>query len=759
VIDLGLAMRVDRARLWVWQLVRGALFWKYVVLVGAAMGTALVLSSIVEIWFTARDHRAALVRIQEEQANAAAQRITQFVKEIEGQLGWMTHLSWANAKVEQREVDALRLLRQVPAISELALVDADGRERLWVSRQAMDRIESLADLSNDERVKGALTNKTYYGPVVFRRGTEPVMTLAVAGARRDAGVAIAEVNLTLIWDVIHKIKVGREGRAYVVGPQGRLIAHPDISLVLRNTDMSQLEHVRAARSGDPAEMEAVQSAINIQGERVLTAHAMADPLDWTVFVELPEAEANEPLYATVTRSIVIAVVGLAMAILAALLLARRMVVPIEVLSAGAARIGTGALDHRISIKTGDELEMLGQRFNEMASRLQASYATLERKVQERTSELQAANLSKSRFLAVASHDLRQPLHALNLLVAQLSTEANKSEQSLIASRVGSAIANMNELFNALLDISKLDAGALDPTITVFPLSTVLARIEETFGAAARDKGLHLAVVPSSCWVRSDAILVERILINLVSNAVRYTSEGGVVVGCRRKSDRVRIDVCDTGIGIPHDQQRAIFAEFYRGAPHAARGEGLGLGLAIVDRLCNLLDHPIEIASTPGKGTRLSISVPVAQPERTSRDWCGARVAARDPLAGKRVLVIDDDPLVLEATAGILRSWRCEVFSADSLRGASGVLGSVRPDLVISDYRLKDGQTGIEAIAMLRDTFGSDIPAFIVSGDVAPELKTEVQESGLLLVHKPLSPMALRAMATRLMDEKPTVAAL
>lgn len=754
MIDLKSIIWVDQARHWLWQLVRGVLFRKYVVLIGAAMGSALVLSSIVEIWFTARDHRAALVRIQEEQANAAAARISQFIREIEGQVGWMTHLSWEDAAAGQRQIDALRLLRQVPAISELLLVDGDGRERLWVSRQSMDRVGSFVDLSGDERVKSAITNKTYYGPVTFRRGSEPVMTLAVAGARRDAGIAIAEVNLTLIWDVIHKIKVGREGRAYVVGPQGRLIAHPDISLVLRNTDMSQLEHVGSARLGSRRDLDGVRSAVNIQGERVLTAHAMANPLDWTVFVELPEAEANEPLYATVTRSIVIAVVALAMAILAALVLARRMVVPIQELTAGAVQIGEGSLDHRISIKTGDELEMLGQQFNEMAARLQASYATLERKVEERTSDLHEANESKSRFLAVASHDLRQPLHAINLLVAQLTEETSTAGQQLIASRVASAVANMNELFNALLDISKLDAGALEATVTSFPLSTLLARIGETFGAAAREKGLHLGVVQTTLWVRSDAILVERILLNLVSNAVRYTPQGGIVVGCRRKRDRVRIDVYDTGIGIPKDQQRAIFAEFYRGAPNAAHGEGLGLGLAIVERLCKLLDHPIEVVSSTGKGTRLSISVPIAPPAEVVME--ASPRGARDRLAGKLIVVIDDDHRVLDATAGILRSWGCEVVAADTLQSALNGLAGARPDLVISDYRLKDSQTGVEAIATLRAAYDQDIPAFVISGDVALDLKLRLQRNGLLLLSKPLTPMALRAVATRLLEKRRTV---
>lgn len=742
-------LHFERVRLWLVQLVRGALFWKYVVLIGAVMGSALVLSNLVDIWFTARDHRAALVRLQQEQAGAAAARITQFVKEIEGQLGWMTQLSWAASTAEQRELDALRLLRQVPAINELVLIDGQGRERLRVSRQAMDRIESHADRSQDDSVKGALANKVYYGPVVFQKGSEPVMTLAVSGARQDAGVAVALVNLTLIWDVVHSIRVGRQGRAYVVGPAGRLIAHPDISLVLRNTDMTALAHVQAALSADPGRSGVFQRAVNLEGKNVLNAHARASPLDWVVFVELPETEADEPLYATVKRSIFIGIAGLFFTCLAALLLASRMVVPIQALAHGAARIGAGALDHRIDISTGDELEALGAQFNDMAVRLEASYSTLERKVGERTRELQAANLSKSRFLAVASHDLRQPLHALNLLVAQLRSEPDRNERDRLAALVGTTVANINELFNALLDISKLEAGALSPSISAFRAGSVLARIEAHFGPAARDKGLHFAVVPSSQWVSSDPILLERILINLVSNAVRYTSQGGIVVGCRAHCGRLRIDVCDTGVGIPAEQQGSIFTEFYRGSSSSMAGEGLGLGLAIVERLCALLGHPIELVSAPGKGSRFSITLPLAQPAADDIEPARAAAPGRDPLAHRLCVVIDDDELILEATSRLFRSWGCDVVAVASPQAALLELDGRRPDLIVSDYRLRHGGNGLDAIGAIRAAAGLEVPAFIVSGDLAAELDATVRGHDMQLLHKPLSPMALRAMATRL----------
>ncbi|MCC6775366.1 MAG: HAMP domain-containing protein [Hyphomicrobiales bacterium] len=740
------------ARSLIWGLVQGALFWKYVALFIAVISVALVTDSLINIWLTYQEHRNNLIRFQAAQADAAAARITQFINEIEDQLGWMTHLSWANPAIEQRELDGLRLLRQVPAITELILLDDRGREQLHLSRQAMDRVGSNADYSKDPKFRSALEGRVYYGPVYFRRATEPYMTLAAAGARRDAGVSVAEVNLTHIWDVVNQIRVGETGRAYVVDAEGRLIAHPDISLVLRNTDLSQSAQVRAARAsaGRPG-ADSAQIALDLHGERVLTAHAKTERLNWLVFVELPEHEANQPLYAAIQRSILVLIAGLALALLGALLLARRMVGPIQALSLGAARIGTGALDHRIAIRTGDELEALGEQFNHMAAQLQSSYTTLERKVDERTQQLQSANLSKSRFLAAASHDLRQPLHALNLFVAQLRAETDPAERERLAQRIESAVTNMNELFNALLDISKLDAGVLQVATSRFPIDDVLKHIESTFAASAREKGLHFRVVHSSAWVESDRILLERILLNLASNAVRYTDRGGVVIGCRRSDGRLRIEVCDTGLGIPENQQRAVFDEFYRVAmPGRDRSDGLGLGLSIVARLCALLDHPLDLSSTPGKGSRFALAVPRVAGTAATPVPSPAALTTPDPVRGKRVVVIDDDELVLEGTGGLLRNWGCAVHAARSSREALAGLDGRPPDLIISDFRLSEGGTGIEAVAALRTAFGPTIPAFLISGDISPERLLEAQTSGYRLLHKPLSPMALRAMVSRLL---------
>jgi signal transduction histidine kinase len=453
-------------------------------------------------------------------------------------------------------------------------------------------------------------------------------------------------------------------------------------------------------------------------------------------------EASNQAYDT-SRWIVVgfALGSITLAVILGFAISGSLIGPVTEVEAQLGRIAAGDFSRRVRVDNRDELGALAANVNLMSAKLGRLYEQLEE-----------ANLAKSRFLAAASHDLRQPLHALNLFVTQLRSEKDPVEKDRVIVRIDAAVTDMNELFSELLDMSRLDAGVLVPSISEFPVDQLLKRIETTFTAAAREKNLRLRVVSNSCWIRSDFILLERILLNLVSNAVRYTQAGGVVVGCRRRAGVLRIEVWDSGIGIPKDQQREIFGEFRQLSPTKQdRRGGLGLGLAIVDRLCRLLDYPIELASRPGRGSRFAVSAPLAAPVTFTEQPPQASV---DRAMGKSIMVIDDDILVLDGMRGALKGWGCSVVTASSEDTALAVLSKVDrpPDIIISDYRLSDGKTGFDLIERIRRIFGTPIPAFLITGDTSPERLREARASGYYLLHKPVMPITLRSVVSQLLKD-------
>jgi len=374
---------------------RGRLFRKYVVLFVSLVSGALVTSGLVEIYFSYQENKTALGRIQREKAQAAASKIEQFIKEIERQIGWTTQAQWGarSMALDQRRFDYLRLLKQSPAVTEISQLDTAGKEQLRVSRLAMDVAGSQTDFSQEPKFVEAKAGKIYFSPVYFRKESEPYMTISMPRSGEDPGVTVAEVNLKFIWEVVSQIKVGKAGQAYVADSRGQLIAHPDISLVLQKTDLSALPHVQAIRAASPkpgADGDEGTIARDFQARQVLTAYAPIAPLGWLVFVDLPLAEAFAPIYASALRTILLLLLGIALSVLASLVLGRKMVNPIRALQAGALRIGSGDLRHRIEVKTGDELEALAHQFNSMTTQLQESYAGLEQKVEDRTRDLTEA---------------------------------------------------------------------------------------------------------------------------------------------------------------------------------------------------------------------------------------------------------------------------------------------------------------------------------------------------------------------------------
>ncbi len=401
----------------------GRLFGKYVVVLLVLVGGVLMVSSGVELYFAYRETQRAIVRVERTRAAAAAASIERFLREVElqvrettrtasddpdasqvgpGRLGFREGL--AAALAEQRELDFLRVLRNVPAIAELRHLDLSGKEQLRVSRLDPDVVGSQEDLSRLPQFTEARAGRTYWSPVYFKNDSEPYVTLAVPSGKYAVEVTTAEVSLRTVLKVASRLDVGPGGYAYVVDSRDQLVAHPDARVLRERRDLSGLPQVRSARLEGPRSADdapaglASMVADGLGGGRVLSAHAAIAPLGWLVFVERPAADAYAPLRAPIIRSLAIFVLGLALSILASVLLARRMVAPIRLLQAGAARIGAGDLGHRIAVRTGDELEALGDEFNRTAAQLEESYATLEQKVEARTRELAAANAELSEAL-------------------------------------------------------------------------------------------------------------------------------------------------------------------------------------------------------------------------------------------------------------------------------------------------------------------------------------------------------------------------
>ena len=773
---------------------RGRLFRKYAATLATLVTVAVAASGAIGMYWSYRDAKTALVAVQREKAAAAAAAIERFVAEIEGQIGWVAQpaLLPGQDSLEQRRLDYIRLLRHAPAITELRWLDQDGRERLAVSRIDMDVVDGGRDRSADPSFVETVARGAYRGPVYFRKGSEPYMTIAVGANRRSAGVTVAEVNLKLIWDVVSAIRIGEASRAYVVDAQGRLIAHPDLSMVLRRTDLSAWPQVRAALAGnDPSPDVAAEPG----GGRVLSAHAEIPTLRWTVFVDLPVAEAFAPIYVSLGRTAGLLLAGIGLAVAAAMVLARRLTVPIRALRDGAARIGRGDLAHRIGVRTGDELETLAGEFNQMAERLQELYGTLEQRVADRTRELrealerlralaavseavnsslelatvldtilaracamadagggtiyvrdgasgalelaathgvgdglvrairagpprpgesavarcvdereavqlpdlepepgggpihglpagegvrallsvpllregevigalvvrrrragpfagatvdllksfaaqsalaicnarlfheleqkgrqlEAASRHKSQFLANMSHELRTPMNAIlgftELVLGGVYGEPPPRIRG-VHERVKANGKHLLGLINDVLDLSKIEAGQLRLNLADYVLADVLRSVVSGAEplASAKSLALRLDAAAGLPRGRGDAQRLAQVVLNLVSNAIKFTDAGEVVVSAEAADGEFRVAVADSGPGIPAEQQGRIFAEFYQVDGSSTREKGgTGLGLAIAKRIVEMHGGRIWVESEPGRGARFCFTLAV-----------------------------------------------------------------------------------------------------------------------------------------------------
>jgi signal transduction histidine kinase len=366
-----------------------------------------------------------------------------------------------------------------------------------------------------------------------------------------------------------------------------------------------------------------------------------------------------------------------------------------------------------------------------------------------------ANLSKTKFLAAAGHDLLQPLNAARLFLAALGEIKQTPQSRRLLERTDAALLAVEDLLEALLDISKLDAGVVLPQRTDFAISSLLGGLESEAAAVAAARGLKLSIVPSSAIVNSDQRLLRRLVQNFLSNALRYTGSGRILVGCRRRPGALRIEVWDTGPGIPDDKLSVIFEEFRQlDAKPAGEERGMGLGLAIVERIARMLGHSVTVASRPGKGSMFAVAVPLGEAAHRREASPVARTRpATMPFAGNRVLVVDNDAGILEGMRALLGRWGCLVATADSREAALKLLDEPGPDAVLIDHHLSHGEIGFDCLDAIDARLGRSVPAALITADRSGEITDRARERGLVVLHKPVKPSQLRGVVMKLLVDR------
>ena len=397
---------------------------------------------------------------------------------------------------------------------------------------------------------------------------------------------------------------------------------------------------------------------------------------------------------------------------------------------------------------------------EAAEALERANATLEKRVRDRTEELtrlntelalakstaEDANISKTRFLAAASHDILQPLNAARLYVTSLVERQNGGEDSRLVENIDDSLEAIEEILGALLDISRLDAGAMTPSITSFKIGDLMRSLEIEFAPSARAKGLELTFVPCSLPVESDRSLLRRLLQNFISNAIKYTPHGRVLVGCRRDGQTLKICVYDTGVGIPIIKRGEIFKEFHRLDQGARIARGLGLGLSIVERLARVLNHRIAINANPGGGSVFSVTVPTAKAVNYVAAVTSATPLSRTPMSGALIVCIENDAAILDGMRTLLTAWDAEVIAVSDPEAAIEAIEAAggRVTGLLVDYHLDRGN-GVAAIRDIRRRFGEGIPAILITADRSPHVRAAAREETIAVLNKPVKPASLRAL--------------
>ena len=717
---------------------RSRLFRKYITFFVVLVSGALLVSGMVQLYFSYQQSKSAVFELQQREASRAASEIESFINDLEQQISWAVHARGVGIMSdEQLRSDYLRLLRQVPAITDVRHIDAAGSETLRVSRVEMNLAGLSGDYNQDLVVSRAKSGKSAISPVYFRNDSEPYVSIAVPENGPDDGITRADVNLKLTWDIVSQIKIGHAGYAYVVDSDGQLIAHPDISLVLKKTNLSGLSQVRQALAQEDRAARPKDATVsrNFKGDQVLAAYQSIDSPSWTVFVEQPLDEVYAPVLSLVVRTALFLLAGLALSALAGIALARRMVTPIRALQVGASEIGAGRLDHRIQISTDDELEALAEEFNKMSANLRETYARVEERsrdlanalqdLEAKSYELERASQAKSDFLASMSHELRTPLNGIigfsEVLLNPGLPVDDKTRIGFLQNILNSG-RHLLALINDILDLSKVEAGKMELHPMDFSLRDALEGVHAIMAPAAQQRGqtLELVLDPDLDYVRHDAGRFKQIFLNLVSNAVKFTPEGGTITTTTRRvaEDTCEIAVKDTGIGIKLEDQERIFDAFQQvDSGYARQQQGTGLGLALVRQFLDMMGGTITVQSELGHGTTFAVRLPLHQGE----------IARDEPAQGQGplVLMVEDDPqaaalLSLQLTRGGFR-----IEQATSKTQAIDKALKLKPSAITLDIRLPDEGDGWKVLAQLKaQPETKEIPVVVVSVVDDPEAAAE-----------------------------------
>jgi two-component system, NtrC family, sensor kinase len=606
------------------------LIWKYAVVVVTLVAAAIVSVGLTELYFSYQDSKRALTRVERDKASSAAVLVEQQMHDILVQLEAVAQPTVGNgaAGLTERYEDFQRLLDREELVSELSYLDATGREQVRTNLLEPDRIGRGADFSRVPKFTRARADERYLSPVYFQNDSQPHMTISVAEIAPERGVVVAEIDLSFLGPAMDRARVGTAGYAYVVDSGGELVAHPDKDLVLRHTSFESLPQVRAAlnRTGPAA---AATTGRDQDGTQVLSAYQTIESPGWHVFVEEPSSEAFAPLESAIWRTAALLIAFLLLAIATSVLLARRLVRPIESIQAAAAKIGSGALDQRIETPSHDELGALAEEFNRMATQLEESYSNLEQKVQDRTRELatalgelddksrelEAVSRHKSEFLANMSHELRTPLNAIigfsEVLAEQLFGEVNEKQAEYLDDIISSG-NHLLALINDILDLSKVEAGQIALELAPFSLREALERGVVMVREQATNDGVEvdLSLAPDIDSIRGDERRIRQVIFNLLSNAVKFTPAGGAVdVRAGQVNGEVRVSVADTGPGIAPEDHKRIFEEFQQTETGIEQREGTGLGLALSKRLVELHGGRIWVDSEVGSGSTFVFALP------------------------------------------------------------------------------------------------------------------------------------------------------